>query len=83
MDDWLDEMFLVMKEEPEVAHGSNFTLALGYTDGSMEEESKICNTTRSDGVMCRVWNGHPGPHIPFAVEIVVQQRVHVTGIEEL
>lgn len=43
-------------------------------------ETGICNVSRIDGVVCRLYAGHPGKHIPFSGELICQTGVWVKEI---
>jgi hypothetical protein len=81
-DTWSEEQFFVDIDEPTIGLGQQHILYLDYSDGSTESEQGVCNHPRSDGVVCRLWVNHPGPHIPFSVEVVHTRRPIVVSIEE-
>lgn len=82
-DFWSTEDFLVQADEPTVGLGTQHIATIEYGDGSIESESGVCNLTRSDGVVCRLWVGHGGPHLPVSIEIAHTRRPIFVSMEEL
>ena len=82
-DVWSEEGFLVQSDEPTVGVGTQHIMTLDYGDGSPESEAGVCNLQRSDGVVCRLWARHGGPHVPFSVELVHARRPVILSMEEM
>ena len=38
---------------------------------------KLCNVALQTGAVCRLWNEHTGPHVPFSGELVAVSGVYV------
>lgn len=88
MPSWQDEItWMVTHDNPTVGVASTpngyplITLRYEEEGGGREDGVPMCNHTNGL-IVCRMWENHPGPCIPFAVELVVQTGVYVLGIQE-
>lgn len=85
MNDWSEEAWVVFKEQPNVAMGSEQILILEYQEDDEEraDDREHCDAIHdADGAICRLWAGHGGAHIPFSVELVATTGVYVVEVQD-
>lgn len=80
--EWSKADFIVLMDEPHIAESNTgVTLHIGYDHDDEESAPPTCNFPGEPDVVCRLWKDHPGPHIPFARQLVAISGVYVKAID--
>lgn len=81
---WDDDVFVVTREQKNVAVGRRSKLLIAY-DGEHKAETqrRTCPAFLMDGTLCRMPRHHEGLHVPFSSEVVAATGVYVVARMEL
>lgn len=75
--EWDQRVFQISRDEKHRGTAADGTTILVGYGADNHLAGTLCNVSRTNGAVCRLWRDHPGTHLPFSGEIVALSGIYV------